>query len=63
MQVRRLICACMVQIYIVGDTLPLYSRVASLQTYLGSKVRLQSTEYAAHVAVHLCRPPLLRVGC
>ncbi len=39
MQVRRLICACLVQLYLVGDTLPLYSRVASLQSYLGSKVR------------------------
>ena len=38
-QVRRLICACLVQLYLVGDTLPLYSRVASLQSYLGSKVR------------------------
>lgn len=38
MQVRRLICACLVQLYLVGDTLPLYSRVASLQSYLGSKV-------------------------
>ncbi|CAL8466413.1 g5949 [Coccomyxa elongata] len=38
--VRRLICACLVRLYSVGDSLPLYSRVASLQTFLGSKEAL-----------------------
>lgn len=37
---RRLICACFARLYVVGDSLPLYSRVASLQTFLGSKARL-----------------------
>ena len=39
LQVRRLICACLVRLYSVGDSLPLYSRIASLQTFLGSKAR------------------------
>ena len=38
-QVRRLICACLARLFAVGDSLPLYSRVASLQAYLSSKVR------------------------
>jgi hypothetical protein len=37
-QVRRLICSCLARLYALGDSLPLYARVASLQTFLGSKV-------------------------
>ena len=37
MQVRRLICASLVRLYAVGDTLPMYARVAALQSFLSSK--------------------------
>ena len=58
MQVRRLICACLVQLYLVGDTLPLYSRVASLQSYLGSKVCHSPITQPQHCIV-MCSPDSL----
>ncbi|KAL4431040.1 hypothetical protein ABPG75_006296 [Micractinium tetrahymenae] len=35
--VRRLICQVLAKLYAVGDQLPLYSRVSSLQLFLGTK--------------------------
>ena len=35
--VRRLICGILGKMYAVGDSLPLYSRVSSLQLFLGTK--------------------------
>ena len=49
-QVRRLICRCLVRLYAVGDTLPLYSRVASLQAFLGSK----ASAACCHLRKHNC---------
>ena len=37
LQVRQLIAACLVNLYLKGDTLPLYSRVSLLQDFLSSK--------------------------
>lgn len=36
-QVRRLICEALGKLYSLGDQLPLYSRVSSLQLFLGTK--------------------------
>lgn len=36
-QVRKICCACLVKLYRKGDTLPLYARVSSLQSFLSSK--------------------------
>jgi len=35
--VRRLICQVLAKLYAAGDQLPLYSRVSSLQLFLGTK--------------------------
>lgn len=37
LQVRRLVAACLVKMYALGDSLPLYSRVSALQQFLTSK--------------------------
>ena len=37
LQVRRLICLALAKLYLVGDQLPLYSRVSSLQLFLGTR--------------------------
>ena len=39
-QVRQLICNSLVQLYRLGDSLPMYARVAALQTFLNSKEAL-----------------------
>ena len=36
-QVRRLICQVLAKLYAAGDQLPLYSRVSSLQLFLGTR--------------------------
>ena len=36
-QVRRLICQVLAKLYLLGDQLPLYSRVSSLQLFLGTR--------------------------
>ncbi|KAL0055345.1 hypothetical protein WJX82_010851 [Trebouxia sp. C0006] len=35
--VRQLVAGCLVSLYLKGDTLPLYSRISSLQQFLSSK--------------------------
>ena len=40
--VRRLICGILSKMYAVGDSLPLYSRVSSLQLFLGTKEAFES---------------------
>ena len=40
-QVRRLICQVLAQLYARGDQLPLYSRVSSLQLFLGTREALR----------------------
>lgn len=35
--VRRLICQVLARLYLLGDQLPLYSRVSSLQLFLGTR--------------------------
>lgn len=37
MQIRRLICSILAKLYGKGDTLPLFSRVSSLQLFLGTR--------------------------
>jgi hypothetical protein len=37
LQVRRLICDVLGKLYLRGDQLPLYSRVSSLQLFLGTR--------------------------
>jgi hypothetical protein len=37
MQVRRLVCEALGRLYAKGDQLPLFSRVSSLQLFLGTK--------------------------
>ncbi len=36
-KVRQLVAGCLVSLYLKGDTLPLYSRISSLQQFLSSK--------------------------
>ena len=69
LQVRRLICACLVQVYSVGDSLPLYSRVASLQSFLGSKVGAHLFSQASQTFFFVCQylgylpEPVARRAC
>ncbi len=37
MQVRRLLCLCTAQLYVVGDSVPMYTTVSSLQDLLSAK--------------------------
>lgn len=51
--VRRLICGILSKMYAVGDSLPLYSRVSSLQLFLGTKEAFESRKTSEDI----------RLGC
>ena len=51
--VRRLICGILSKMYAVGDSLPLYSRVSSLQLFLGTKEAFESKKTSEDI----------RLGC
>jgi hypothetical protein len=62
LQIRRLIAACIVRLYAVGDTLPLYGRISDMQAYLGSREALaRSTPETARVGVLQCLAALCAV--
>ncbi len=42
-QVRKICCACLVKLYRLGDSLPLYARISSLQGFLSTKEALART--------------------
>ena len=51
--VRRCICGILSKMYAVGDALPLYSRVSSLQLFLGTKEAFESRKTSEDI----------RLGC
>lgn len=53
-QVRRLICQVLAKLYSVGDQLPLYSRVSSLQLFLGTREAFRWAQGRSRAP--LCRP-------
>lgn len=52
-QVRRLICQALAKLYLAGDQLPLYSRVSSLQLFLGTKEAFRCCVVGAACSVSL----------
>lgn len=70
--VRRLICGILSKMYAVGDSLPLYSRVSSLQLFLGTKEAFESRKTSEDIRlgcvwrdalpVQWCAPSFTRVG-
>ncbi len=67
--VRRLICGILSKMYAVGDSLPLYSRVSSLQLFLGTKEAFESRKTSEDIrlgcVVMLCPGvlPSCRLAC
>eukprot|EP00884_Botryococcus_braunii_P001693 jgi/Botrbrau1/11524/Bobra.0393s0003.2 len=52
--IRRLISSCFVKLYNVGDSLPLYGRISSLQAFLGSKDAAGRGEETARLGCLQC---------
>lgn len=59
-QVRRLICQVLAKLYLHGDQLPLYSRVSSLQLFLGTREAFRCLGWRA-VCMHVVNGVCVRV--